>query len=162
MLRDNLNELKVLRSRGLTFKKIGERFNCSRERIRQILTFPLAIPKEYKCIICKETIFSFRYRKFCDKHRIQLCGKDYLRELVRIRDKYNCQKCGKKWKEGRRSFDDVSDIKEESPSCVFKSSPLSSNTETLARESTNEKVEVWEFLNIDFCDISIVFVFKMI
>jgi hypothetical protein len=28
-----------------------------------------------------------------------------LKELVRIRDKHTCQKCGKVWKEGMRKFD---------------------------------------------------------
>lgn len=32
-------------------------------------------------------------------------GMDYTRELVRIRDKYTCLKCAKKWKRGNRRFD---------------------------------------------------------
>lgn len=37
----------------------------------------------------------------------RLEGRDYVRELVRIRDKHTCQEkgCGKKWKEGTRRFD---------------------------------------------------------
>lgn len=32
-------------------------------------------------------------------------GRDYIRELVRIRDKRTCQECGKKWRKGMRRFD---------------------------------------------------------
>jgi hypothetical protein len=32
-------------------------------------------------------------------------GRDYLSEIVRRRDFYTCQICGKKWKEGKRKFD---------------------------------------------------------
>ena len=32
-------------------------------------------------------------------------GRNYLREIVRIRDNHTCQKCGRKWREGTRRFD---------------------------------------------------------
>lgn len=32
-------------------------------------------------------------------------GRDYVRELVRIRDNWTCQKCGKRWEPGKRRFD---------------------------------------------------------
>ena len=32
-------------------------------------------------------------------------GRDYTRELVRIRDKHTCKDCGKKWVVGKRRFD---------------------------------------------------------
>jgi hypothetical protein len=32
-------------------------------------------------------------------------GRDLIREQVRERDKYQCQNCKKKWKEGTRRFD---------------------------------------------------------
>jgi 5-methylcytosine-specific restriction endonuclease McrA len=35
----------------------------------------------------------------------QLQGIDYIREKVRKRDKYTCQKCKKRWKPGTRRFD---------------------------------------------------------
>lgn len=34
-----------------------------------------------------------------------LGGRDYLRELVRLRDKHICQRCKKKWKIGKKRFD---------------------------------------------------------
>lgn len=35
----------------------------------------------------------------------RLEGRDYVREIVRARDKYICQKCERKWKKGERRFD---------------------------------------------------------
>lgn len=35
----------------------------------------------------------------------KMTGRDYVRELVRARDKYTCQMCGKLWQEGTRRFD---------------------------------------------------------
>lgn len=32
-------------------------------------------------------------------------GREYVREVVRIRDKRTCQSCGKKWMDGQRRFD---------------------------------------------------------
>ena len=32
-------------------------------------------------------------------------GRDYRRELVRMRDDHTCQICKKKWKQGERAFD---------------------------------------------------------
>lgn len=37
--------------------------------------------------------------------RIVSGGRDVVREMVRARDKYTCQECGLKWKEGERRFD---------------------------------------------------------
>jgi hypothetical protein len=34
-----------------------------------------------------------------------LTGRDYVRELVRLRDNRTCQKCGKVWQVGMRRFD---------------------------------------------------------
>ena len=35
----------------------------------------------------------------------KLQGRDRLREMVRVRDKHKCKKCGKKWEPGTRRFD---------------------------------------------------------
>ena len=32
-------------------------------------------------------------------------GRDYLKEIVRIRDNHTCQECGIKWWKGQRKFD---------------------------------------------------------
>ncbi len=39
------------------------------------------------------------------KYLFKFEGSDYTREMVRRRDKHTCQKCGKKWKKGKRRFD---------------------------------------------------------
>jgi hypothetical protein len=44
-----------------------------------------------------------RYYKHGTK--IVLTGRDYAREVVRVRDSYTCQACGKLWREGMRRFD---------------------------------------------------------
>lgn len=46
-------------------------------------------------------------------------------------------------------------FKEERSSGIFKSFPFSSDRESLAREASNEAVEVWEFVCIDFGNVSI-------
>ena len=40
-----------------------------------------------------------------DYSGMKLSGREYTREMVRIRDNRTCQKCNKKWKEGKRRFD---------------------------------------------------------
>jgi 5-methylcytosine-specific restriction endonuclease McrA len=40
-----------------------------------------------------------------DSSGIKLQGKDFLRELVRIRDKHTCQVCGLKWIGGKRKWE---------------------------------------------------------
>lgn len=57
-----------------------------------------------KCEIlwCKKTTKAY---KFCYPHSLHLFkfeGRDHLREKVRILFKHICQKCGYKWKSGRR------------------------------------------------------------
>jgi len=59
---------------------------------------------------------------------------------------------------GSFSPKDSSEVKEQSASCIFKSSSLSSNAKTLARESSSEEVEVWKSVCVDCCDVAIVFV----
>ena len=50
------------------------------------------------------------------------------------------------------------DVKKECASGVVKSSSLSSNAESLARESSDKQVEVGETVSIDCCSVSVVFV----
>lgn len=50
-------------------------------------------------------------------------------------------------------------VKEERPSGIFKSLTLSSDAESLARESSDEEVEVGKRVCVDFGDVSIVLMF---
>jgi len=81
--------IQSLRDKRYTFQQIGNLFGISRQRVHQILHHQY-IPRKYE----------YKYGQ-----KIRLEGNDYLRELVRIRDNYTCQKCGKVWKEGQRRFD---------------------------------------------------------
>ena len=64
------------------------------------------------CKSCKKE-FSFsaiKYRniKYCYDCRIflkNLSGRDWSRELVRIKFNHTCNKCGKKWLKNKRRFD---------------------------------------------------------
>src|SRR3990167_2052915 len=60
------------------------------------------------CESCDIKIISSYGRKYCNKcspTKKGLQGRDYLRELIRIRNKHICQICKKKWKKGNRRFD---------------------------------------------------------
>lgn len=74
-------------------------------------------PKVAHCFSCKKDFKSFRgvgdYRiclecldKFFTRpNGTLLQGMDWTREIARIRDNHQCQKCLKKWKLGTRRFD---------------------------------------------------------
>jgi len=56
----------------------------------------------------KKWFIEYMSNEPCEKERkriVFLSGRDYTRELIRMRDKHTCQICGKKWKEGMRRFD---------------------------------------------------------
>ena len=57
-----------------------------------------------KCRLCSKIAI----RIYCEKHKLLLSrfeGRERTREAVRIRDKYSCYTCRKKWKRGTRRFD---------------------------------------------------------
>ena len=66
-----------LRKKGWKFREICEKFGITRQRAEQI----------------------FNGTRWQDQ------GLEYVRGLVRKRDKYICQKCLKKWRVGSRQFD---------------------------------------------------------
>lgn len=83
-------------------------------------------------ILVKPDPITKKYHRFCDdcsKGGIRTIegGRDYNRELVRMRDRHRCTKCGLKWKQDERRFDvhhidgncgkrsTVSSLKDESP-----------------------------------------------
>ena len=110
-LRQNIKDIKELRCRGYSLQDIGNKYNCTRERVRQVLLNPKpAKPLEYrKCIDCNVLFLTYiELQKFCHNCSFnidRLKGYSRIRELVRIRDKRTCQKCNKKWIEGMRRFD---------------------------------------------------------
>jgi len=88
---DRKTKIIKLREQGLTFQEIGKQFHITRQRAHQIFHH---IPKYH--------IFLKKY-----KHGVVIKqeGRDYLKEIVRIRDGYACQFCGKKWHIGERRLD---------------------------------------------------------
>jgi len=60
-----------------------------------------------QCAICGKALEK-RAKRFCREHSECLkrfTGRDYVRELVRIRDNQTCQGCSEKWKPGERKLD---------------------------------------------------------
>lgn len=112
---ERLKQILELRKKKFSLRKIGSLLNISGERVRQIIKgktkkVRVALPPK-KCQICDEMIIfqtTDRYRKYCQKCSENLkhfSGRDMVREKVRMRDKYTCQKCGKIWNDEMRRFD---------------------------------------------------------
>lgn len=100
-----LETIKELRMTGLTFKEIGARFSISRQRVQQILGGKqMKAPEDHK-------LLTYAKRRFLGlpdgKIELKSGGRDFLRELVRMRDNHTCQYpgCGRVWQKGQRRFD---------------------------------------------------------
>jgi len=94
-----------LRNKGLSYIKIGEKFGISKQRVHQIIC-------EYKSpssIKLSENEKTKNFIKWCEINNVEfkgsMCatigfitgGREQIRELVRIRDNYTCQLCGREW-----------------------------------------------------------------
>lgn len=112
---------------GKTKAEIGRIYKISRERVRQILLPPYEyVQYTHLCDVCGYEIKTrFRTSPECMQCKLKTNlenksvtqsvfggkpewrrkGRERVREMVRHRDKYTCQSCGKLWKEGTRSFD---------------------------------------------------------
>ena len=77
---NTLDFIREKRKERFSYREIGELLKVSKQRIHQLLT-------GYKS----------------QKRGLQ--GIDRTREMVRKRDDWTCQDCGKKWVEGKRRFD---------------------------------------------------------
>jgi hypothetical protein len=100
-LKARQEEIKGLRKEGCTFKQIAGVFKLSRQRIHQILN------TNYDKPLKPNNLEREPAERLVDRYpqlRI-LKGREYNRELVRIRDNHTCQLCGYKWKEGERRLD---------------------------------------------------------
>jgi len=96
-----------LRNKRYTFQRIGDILGISRQRVHQILyNNQRKNPKPEKKIVLKDIS---HYRQingvYNSKGLGNLSGTDFLAELVRKRDNWTCQICGKVWKKGQRRFD---------------------------------------------------------
>lgn len=83
------NHIRYARKSGISFAQIGRNLNLSRQRV---------------AFIFKNKPKSIKIKNF-HIYKSGLTGTDYTRELVRQRDSFTCQDCGKKWKKGTRRFD---------------------------------------------------------
>jgi len=97
-MNDKKDIIISLRNKRYTFQRIGDILGISRQRVHQILyNNQRKNPKPEKKIVLKDIS---RY-----KRTNGLSGTDFLAEIVRKRDNWTCQICGKVWKKGQRRFD---------------------------------------------------------
>ena len=97
--------MKKMMEAGNSYTRIGKAFGVSRQRVHQILTGYKSPSQEPK----KTHIpWGWSAKDGYTKEGIWkkgMGGRDFLAEIVRNRDNYTCQICGKIWHEGERRLD---------------------------------------------------------
>mgnify|MGYP003393995069 CR=1 FL=1 len=112
-----------MRDAGFTYSYIGDKFGVSRQRIEQICRAS-RLPKRISVIYQREqakvylggvvsrgdksSLDDREYRELVKRgreFRTNLTGRDFSRELARVRDNHTCQLCFKIWRVGERRFD---------------------------------------------------------
>jgi|TARA_R100001530_G_scaffold21901_1_gene17957 hypothetical protein len=99
---DNIKTKEIIsqmRKEGKTFRVIGLALGFKRQRAHSI--FHSEVFKK-QCFCKKQIIYTGKYCKDCKPTKK---GIDRTRGLVRIRDNFTCQMCGKKHIKGERAFD---------------------------------------------------------
>jgi len=124
---NKLDKMKELRQKGLTYEEIGNIFKVSRQRIHQLVSgyrqlqslsleelIKRAEKEKIKSKKLRERIRIYlklkeirnkRIKTGYNTQGIKLQGRDRIREIIRRRDNYTCQCCGKIWQKGMRRFD---------------------------------------------------------
>lgn len=119
-----IREMQQLYSTGMRKRHIALIFDLTPERVRQLLTLypPFTIPVRFyyrnetvrvRIIKPRPMLYGKLYYPNTEismdgmdrslaKH---LDGRDYTRELIRIRDNHTCQDCGKQWDRTKRRLD---------------------------------------------------------
>lgn len=82
---DRYNLIKEMRSTGVTLKEIGDSFNITRERVRQILLTEFPTKTNFR-VLSELEIYLTSVN--------QITGRSRAREMVRLRDKHTYQDCG--------------------------------------------------------------------
>jgi hypothetical protein len=110
MKKEKLEKYILIHQERLSGKKITEiskLFDITHQRISQILN-NWSIEK----IKCKlefikngKTDYNNKYNFKTRNGAYGLAGRDYIRELVRIRDNHTCQTCKRIWNKNERRFD---------------------------------------------------------
>lgn len=114
-------QMQALREKGYTLQSIGERFNISRERVRQIINNagykrrqPIIMTFRRTCYICREPLNidknEYKFCTHCRKYNKIDKGRERVRGIVRGRDNNTCQACGKVW-DGKSKRLDVHHLK---------------------------------------------------
>ena len=102
------NMMERLCDQRYTYQQIGDMFGVSRQRVHQLVTgykSPGSKIRKEKSTTFISTDWlppEFFERGKRDK---SFSGRDFLAEIVRIRDKKTCQICGRVWKKGERRLD---------------------------------------------------------
>lgn len=121
-------EIIRLRSDGVSVMKIGKKYGISHQRVVQIWArkFPGGYSKNtmYVPVPYSPKTINLPKKKRAEDHKIWTKerrkllglpdgyvgtadgdGRNFIRELVRMRDEHTCQSCGKMWEKGKRRFD---------------------------------------------------------
>ena len=103
-------QLKQMRKAGLTYQEMGNAFGISRQRVHQLLT-GYRSPEHRKLELAKKKkrgfLSIFKKEKIVYVGLKYLSGLDFITEKIRQDNKWTCQSCKKKWKEGQKKFDVV-------------------------------------------------------
>lgn len=98
-------EIKNQYKDGVNVKDMCKYFKISHQRIYQILKIDIEKLKEKISITKhKESITEVKEPRTRNL-AYGMTGRDYIRELVRIRDKHTCQTCGLIWNAKWKRFD---------------------------------------------------------
>jgi hypothetical protein len=101
--------ISEMRDKRMTYREIGGLLGISWQRVHQIHTGyayrPLLIPPEKHKIWTEDKRKLLKIKGSPAQNGITSGGRDWVRELVRIRDKHRCQMCFKQWRKGMRRFD---------------------------------------------------------
>lgn len=100
-------QILLLKKKGLSLRKIGQKFHISGERVRQIISpkskrvwLGLSQNSRKTCFICRRPLSGIR--KFCEncikENKLDVGGKELVRGVARGRDNNTCQSCGYKWR----------------------------------------------------------------
>ena len=95
-------KINQLKKKGLSYQEIGNKIGVSKQRIHQII-------KNYQSPSSFSPTTrippSWNPNGEYDTRGIKLEGRDFLKEVIRRRDNYTCQTCGRVWKKGERRLD---------------------------------------------------------
>lgn len=118
-------EIVRLRRAGLGYGFIADSYGITRQRAQQIYvatssgvkiyvkqptiqTRPRRIAVRVAHTRVMKKLSEDEYRQLVKRaspFRSTLSGRDFARELIRVRDNHTCQMCGKQWKNGSRRLD---------------------------------------------------------